>query len=86
MNSDPGGKPVPTMPDIQIGKAGVEKLLDNLNPHKACGPDKIKPMILKTLSAELSPILEVIFQKSLEQGSLPSQWKSACVAPIFKKR
>ena len=85
MNSDPGGKPVPTMPDIKIGKAGVEKLLDNLNPHKACGPDKIKPMILKTLSAELSPILEVIFQKSLEEGSLPSQWKSAYVAPIFKK-
>ena len=73
------------MPDIEVGRNGIEKLLSKLNPHKASGPDKIKPIILKTLSTELSPILEVLFQKSLEEGSLPSQWKSAYVSPIFKK-
>jgi hypothetical protein len=73
------------MPDIQIGAKGIEKLLNNLNPYKACGTDKIKPIVLNTLSKELSPILEVIFQKSTDEGSLPSQWKSAHVAPIFKK-
>jgi len=26
---------------------GIEKLLSNLNPHKAAGPDQIKPIILK---------------------------------------
>ena len=77
MKLSPDGQSVPTMPDITVGKNGIEKLLSNLNPHKACGPDKIKPIILKTLSTELSPILEVLFQKSLEEGSLPSQWKSA---------
>ena len=73
------------MPNITVGASGIEKLLYNLNPHKASGPDKIKPIILKTLSAELSPILQVLFQKTLEEGSLPSQWKSANIAPIFKK-
>ena len=82
---NPDGQSVPTMPDILVGQKGIEKLLNNLNPHKASGPDKIKPIILKTLSTELSPILEVLFQKSLKEGSLPSQWKSAFVAPIYKK-
>jgi hypothetical protein len=45
------------LPNIQIGAKGTEKLLNNLNPHKAFGPDKIKPIILNTLFIELSPII-----------------------------
>ena len=30
----------------------------NLNPHKAAGPDQIKPIILTNLSTPLSPILK----------------------------
>jgi hypothetical protein len=48
---------LPSMPYIQIRAKGIEKLLNNLNPHKACGPDKIKPIVLNTLSKELSQIL-----------------------------
>ena len=80
-----GKQSIPAMPDITVSTKGIEKLLNNLNPHKASGPDKIKPIILKTLSVELSPILQMLFQKSLREGCLPSQWKSAYVAPIFKK-
>jgi hypothetical protein len=71
------GQSVPSMPDIHIGAKGIEKLLNNLNPHKACSPDKIKPILLNTLSKELSPILEFFPQKSIDEGSLPFQWKSA---------
>lgn len=85
MKLKPDSQSVPTMPGITVGTNGIEKLLSNLNPHKASGPDKIKPIILKTLSAELSPILQVLFNKSLKEGSIPSQWKTAFVAPIFKK-
>ena len=38
-----------------------------------------------TLHAELAPILQVIFQKSLDSGKLPHIWKEANVSPIFKK-
>ena len=31
----------PTMEDIEISERGVTTLLQNLNPHKACGPDGI---------------------------------------------
>ena len=56
-----------------------------LNPHRAAGPDQFKPIVLQTLHAELTPILQVIFQKSLDSGKLPYIWKAANVSPIFKK-
>ena len=73
------------MPDINISKEGIEKLLINLNPHKAAGPDQIRPIILKNTAAEISPILQKIFQKSVTTGELPSIWKNATVTPAFKK-
>jgi hypothetical protein len=41
---------------------GVAKLLHNLNPHKAAGPDNITPRDLKDLSSEVSSILTLIFK------------------------
>jgi len=38
------------MLDITVTSKGIEKLLSNLNPHKAAGPYQIKPIILKNLS------------------------------------
>jgi hypothetical protein len=39
-----------TMHDIQITEEGATKLLKNLNPHKAPGPDNIAPRVLKELA------------------------------------
>ena len=64
---------------------GVEKLLKDLNPHKAMVPDGLHPRILKQLAATIAPILQVTFQKSLNTGKVPSDWKQANVSPIFKK-
>ena len=73
------------MPDIQISTKGIECLLKKLNPHRAAGPDQIKPIVLQTLHKELAPILQVIFQRSINQGKLPNIWKDANVSPVFKK-
>ena len=77
--------PYTKMPDIEISSKGIECLLKKLNPHKASGPDQLKPIVLQTLHKELAPILEIIFQRSLDQGKLPTIWKEANVSPIFKK-
>ena len=77
--------PYPKMPDISIAAEGIDKLLVGLNPHKAAGPDKFKPIVLQTLHKELAPILQLIFQRSLDTGKLPDIWKEANVSPIFKK-
>ena len=36
--------PHPKMPDISIAAEGIDKLLKDLSPHKAAGPDKFKPI------------------------------------------
>ena len=73
------------MPNIQVSAQGIEKLFKDLNPHKAAGPDKLKPIILQALHKELAPILQLIYQRSLDTERLPSIWKEANVSPIFKK-
>ena len=47
--------------DINITENGVYKLLYNLNPNKAAGPDKIIPIVLKELAVHIAPILTIIF-------------------------
>ena len=74
-----------TMPQIEISINGILKLLYNLKPGKAAGPDKIRPLILKELRVELAPIIKVIFERSLETGKLPTDWCKANVTPIYKK-
>ncbi len=65
--------------------AGVQKLLKKLKPGKAAGPDNIKPLILKELAEQIAPILTHIFQRKNNSGIVPSEWKTAHIAPLFKK-
>ena len=75
-----------TMPEIEVGSEGISKLLKNLKTDKAAGPDQIKPLLLKELHLELSPIIQVLFQLSLDSGTLPPQdWVTANVSPLFKR-
>ena len=60
-----------TMPEIEVGLEGISKLLTNLKTDKAAGPDHIKPLLLKELHLQLSPIIQVLFQLSLNSGTLP---------------
>ena len=62
--------PVPTL--LCQTSLGIQKLLANLKPHTATGPDLIPPTVLKELSHEISPILEIIFNMSLQTGQVPN--------------
>ncbi len=75
----------PPISDIEITANGIKKLMNGINPNKASGPDNIPCRVLKELAEELSPILAALFNQSLSTGELPSDWKQAHVAPIFKK-
>ena len=68
-----------------ITTPGITKLLNDLDPSKACGSDQIKPRILKELATNISPILCIIYQKSLNTGEVPTDWRTAHVSPIYKK-
>ena len=73
------------MTPITINEAGVRKLLQNIKPHKAAGPDNIQARILLEAANNLVPAMTILFQASIDQGTLPDDWKTANVAPIFKK-
>ena len=76
---------VPAMPRIIVNQNGVKKLLLNLNEHKASGPDEIPPRLLKHLSNIISPALTRIYQLSLDTRTVPTDWKTANIVPVFKK-
>ena len=82
---DKGISPHPLMQHITITPTGIHKLLCTLKEHKATGPDHIPTKLLKTLADELTPIFTLFFQASLKQGTIPIDWTTANVVPIFKK-
>ena len=75
----------PSIISINISVNGVQQLLRNLSVHKSTGPDCIPARLLKELNMKLAPALTLIFQASLQQGCIPTEWEKANVAPIFKQ-
>ena len=51
----------PHMESITISTNGIVKLLKDLNPHKAAGPDQIKLLVLQKLRDVIALILQVFF-------------------------
>ena len=73
------------MPEINITENGIKKLLQNINPHKASGPDNINGKVLKECSSAITSILTLLFKTSLSLGKIPKDWKHANVCPAYKK-
>ena len=71
--------------EIIVTPLAVKNKLLGLNHNKSQGPDRIPPRILKEVAEEISTPLSLLFNKSLETGILPDDWKSAEVTAIFKK-
>ena len=68
-----------------ISEDSVLKKLKVLNPDKSHGLDGWHPLFLKCLADDLARPLSILFQKSLNEGILPSEWLQACVTAIYKK-
>ena len=63
----------------------IAKIIQNLDPNKAHGHDKISIQMLQLCGNSICKPLEVIFQQAMESGSFPSEWKKGNVVPIHKK-
>ena len=75
----------PPISKLNITTEGIQKLLENLNPNKAMGPERLHPRVLKETARAVAPILQIIFSKSLENSEVPDDWKQANISPFFKK-
>lgn len=68
-----------------VTDADMLKVLNSLKTSKSPGPDAIHPRLLRELATELAPPLRMLFQRTLDDGKIPDDWKEAVVTPIFKK-
>ena len=71
--------------DVNIEERSIIMLLKDLKVDKAMGPDGLCPRILHETREQIAEPIKMLFDKSLTQGQLPSDWKDAIVVPIFKK-
>ena len=74
-----------TLTDVRVTPKAVQDKLSKLNPNKAQRPNQVLPRALKELSEQLAKPLCILFNKSLESGLIPDDWKVADVTVIFKK-
>ncbi|CAH8517265.1 unnamed protein product [Dicrocoelium dendriticum] len=70
--------------DLICDVAEVHGLVSCLDSTKPAGPDGLHPLILKSLSAVISPAVTDLFNRSLSIGCVPCDWKCAVVKPIPK--
>ena len=63
----------------------VEEKLRGLSANKSPGPDGWHPIFLKDIKDLISFPLAILFQKSLNEGIVTSQWLEAYISPIYKK-
>jgi hypothetical protein len=72
------------MEDFVITADEVYSVLSNLDANSAMGPDDVHPRLLKSCAEQLAMPLAVVFNLSLEAGSLPGRWLESIVIPLFK--
>ena len=77
----PPDEGMPVLDSLALCEDEVYKVLLNLDPSKAPGP----AIVLKTCARELTPCLCDLFNLSLAEGKLPTEWKDAFVVPVHKK-
>ena len=71
--------------DLTLNESKFLAALKALEVGKATWPDEIPAKLLKQTASVIAPSLCKIFNKSLQLGSLPSDWKLANVVPVHKK-
>ena len=67
-----------------VTETKVKSLLKALNVSKSTRPDNFHPWFLKETADNISYPIMILFNKALNEGILPSDWKLANVTSIFK--
>ena len=89
-----GNEPVPRpnhyfyeelLEDFVFDANEVKNILSHLKESSAPGPDGFHPKATKECSENLTLPLYMIFRQSLDEGELPTDWKTANITPIYKK-
>lgn len=72
----PGISTFSDSPPITVYKSGVRKLFEATEPQTR---------LLKDYGTDTMLVLTLIHQASIDQGTVPADWKHAWVIPVYKK-
>ena len=72
--------------DIDFTVQDVSNALFKLRIDKAAGADDLSPRFMLQLKDYTAYPLYLLFRKSLDEGSVPADWKCANISPIYNKR
>ena len=64
----------------------VASKINNMKENKPPGVDGISPKILKENVEQIITPLAHVFNMSLQEGTIPLEWKEATIIPLLKKR
>ena len=70
---------------IRYSNNNIENIMQNLDPNKAHGHDKISIRIIKICGKSICKLLQLIFSQCIDTVSFPLEWKKANVVPVHKK-
>ena len=73
-------------PDLRCSKDDVLHMLRTLDRTKASGPDGISAIMLKATAHSIFESVTYLFNKSIELGEIPQEWKISAVNPIPKSK
>ena len=63
----------------------IAKKIKKVKDNKSLGVDGIPPKLLKEIVEQIGTPLAKLFNLSLEEGIVPSEWKEANITLLFKK-
>ncbi|VDI34571.1 Hypothetical predicted protein [Mytilus galloprovincialis] len=69
--------------ELKINKDMIMKHLKKLKIDKSPGPDKLHPRLLRETMESIAEPLSLIFNQSLNEKTVPKEWKNALVSAIF---
>ena len=70
--------------NVKIGEPEVLLAINEMPSHAAAGPDGVPSQLLKQCSSSIVKPLCILFNKSMNEGTIPSLLKKATIVPIYK--
>jgi len=77
--------PEETLRDMEVNTDTIQAKLNKLRTDKAPGADGMSPWLLKEIQEFLVTPIYFLMRKSLDEGIVPDDWRTAHVSPIYKK-
>ena len=70
---------------LNFSNNDIEKIIQNLDPNKAHGHDKVSVRIMKICGKSICKFLQLIFSQCIDTGSFPLEWRKVNIVSVHKK-